>query len=64
MAEDFFCSSLSNWTPKLGSKEFVASELEKAFQSWAAYAKLEFVAIDDYHKADIIVAFGRYAHGD
>ena len=59
-----FYSSLSNWTPKLVSKEYVASELDRAFQSWAAYANLEFVSIEDYHKADIRVAFGRYSHGD
>jgi len=56
--------NLSNWTPKLGSKDFVASELDKAFQSWAHYANLKFKSTDDYYKADIKIAFGRYSHGD
>ena len=59
-----FYSSLSNWTPKLVSKEYVASELDRAFQSWVAYANIDFVSIDDYYKEDIRVAFGRYSHGD
>ena len=56
--------SLTNWTPKLGSKEFVEKELARAFDSWSPYAKLKFVPIDDYHSADIRILFGRYSHGD
>jgi hypothetical protein len=55
---------LSNWTPKLGSKDFVAAELDRAFQSWPVYANMKFESTEDYHKADIRVAFGRYSHGD
>ena len=70
--------SLATWTHKLGSKQFVEEELEKAFQvsvfvirelirmsqSWAPYTNLKFEATDDYHEADIRVVFGRYDHGD
>ena len=47
------CSSLSNWTPKLKSREFVETELARAFDSWSQYSRLKFVPIDDYHSADI-----------
>ena len=56
--------SLGSWTHKLGSKEFVEKELERAFASWAPYAKLNFIKVDDYHQADIRILFGRYHHGD
>jgi len=55
---------LSNWTPKLGSKEFVIKELSRAFRSWEPYSRLQFVQLDDYYKADIRIVFGRYSHGD
>jgi len=55
---------LANWSPKLQSKEFVVKELDQAFQSWARYAKLDFVKTEDYNAADIRVIFGRYNHGD
>lgn len=58
-----FCS-LTNWTPKLGSREFVEKELARAFASWSPYAKIKFVPVDDYHSADIRILFGRYNHGD
>ena len=64
MFSDILFSSLTNWTHKLGSKEFVEKELARAFKSWSPYAKLNFVPIDDYHTADIRVMFGRYSHGD
>ena len=56
--------SLGSWTHKLGNKEFAEKELDRAFSSWAPYAKLNFVKIDDYHQADIRILFGRYNHGD
>ena len=49
---------------KLGSKEFVETELARAFQSWTPYTNLKFLQVDDYHAADIRVVFGRYHHGD
>ena len=58
------CFSLGSWTHKLGNREFAEKELERAFSSWAPYAKLNFVKIDDYHQADIRILFGRYNHGD
>ena len=56
--------SLGSWTHKLGNKEFAEKELDRAFSSWAPYAKLNFVKINDYHQADIRILFGRYNHGD
>ena len=56
--------SLATWTHKLGGKEVVLAELERAFQSWTPYTNLKFVYIEDYHAADIRVVFGRYHHGD
>jgi len=56
--------NLTNWTPKLGSREFVEKELARAFASWSPYAKIKFVPVDDYHSADIRILFGRYNHGD
>ena len=38
--------------------------MEKAFKVWADYSRLEFIKSDDYYGSDIIIAFGRYAHGD
>ena len=58
------CFSLGSWTHKLGNREFAEKELERAFSSWAPYARLNFVKIDDYHQADIRILFGRYNHGD
>ncbi|XP_023320587.1 matrix metalloproteinase-2 isoform X2 [Eurytemora carolleeae] len=55
---------LSNWTPKLGSEQFVKQELRRAFQTWAPYSRLNFIESADYYKSDIRVAFGRYSHGD
>lgn len=57
-------SSLATWTHKLGSKEFAAEELHRAFESWVPYTNLKFEPIEDYHAADIRVVFGRYHHGD
>ena len=48
----------------LVSKEFVAAELDRAFQSWTPYTNLKFVEVEDYHAADIKVVFGRFHHGD
>ena len=56
--------SLATWTHKLGGKEFVLAELERAFLSWTPYTNLKFVYVEDYHAADIRVVFGRYHHGD
>ena len=56
--------SLATWTHKLGGKELVLAELERAFQSWTPYTNLKFVYVEDYHAADIRVMFGRYHHGD
>lgn len=40
------------------------SELAKAFQVWSDYSQLEFEVSDDYYGSDIVIAFGRYSHGD
>jgi hypothetical protein len=31
---------------------------------WADYSRLEFFKSNDYYKSDIVIAFGRYQHGD
>ena len=56
--------SVANWTPKLNNQSFVESELAKAFKMWSDYSRLEFVKSDDYYGSDIVIAFGRYSHGD
>ena len=63
---DIYCPifSLANWTPKLGNQSYVESELAKAFQVWSDYSRLEFNQSDDYYGSDIVIAFGRYSHGD
>ena len=38
--------------------------MAKAFKVWSDYSRLEFIKSDDYYGSDIIIAFGRYAHGD
>ena len=55
---------MANWTPKLNNQSFVESELAKAFKMWSDYSRLEFVKSDDYYGSDIVIAFGRYSHGD
>ena len=55
---------MANWTPKLNNQSFVESELSKAFKMWSDYSRLEFVQSDDYYGSDIVIAFGRYSHGD
>ena len=59
-----FHFSVANWTPKLNNQSFVESELAKAFKMWSDYSRLEFVKSDDYYGSDIVIAFGRYSHGD
>ena len=59
-----FHFSVANWTPKLNNQSFVESELSKAFKMWSDYSRLEFVKSDDYYGSDIVIAFGRYSHGD
>ena len=39
-------------------------ELKRAFKLWSDYSRLEFLESDDYYNSDIIIAFGRYNHGD
>ena len=63
MSYQFFFS-LANWTPKLHNESFVRSELSRAFKIWSDYSRLEFSSSDDYYQSDIIIAFGRYSHGD
>ena len=46
--------SLATWTHKLGSKEFVESELARAFQSWTPYTNLKFVQVD-VHKPTCLI---------
>ena len=58
-----FCS-VANWTPKLENVTFVTKELKRAFKVWSDYSGLDFIESDDYYGSDIIIAFGRYAHGD
>ena len=55
---------MANWTPKLHNESFVRSELSRAFKIWSDYSRLEFSSSDDYYQSDIIIAFGRYNHGD
>ena len=56
--------SLANWTPKLHNSTFVKMELKRAFKLWSDYSRLEFLESDNYYNSDIIIAFGRYNHGD
>lgn len=55
---------LANWTNKLWNGSIVATELVRAFNVWSTYSRLEFVHTEDYYNADMVVAFGRYSHGD
>ena len=57
-------SSVANWTPKLNNQSFIETEMTKAFKVWSDYSRLEFIKSDDYYGSDIIISFGRYAHGD
>ena len=60
---NFKSSSLANWPPHL-NQSHTESLLSSAFDAWAAYSGLKFVSIGDPSKADIVVAFARYSHGD
>ncbi|XP_049786929.1 matrix metalloproteinase-14-like isoform X1 [Schistocerca cancellata] len=53
---------IANWSPKIG-EEAVVEQVQRAFSTWAGYARLNFSLIAD-PAADIIIAFGRGPHGD
>lgn len=56
------CFSIANWSPKIGETK-IASDMKKAFNTWARYGNIKFKRVYD-PSADIIVAFGNGYHGD
>ncbi|XP_043470917.1 matrix metalloproteinase-25-like [Leptopilina heterotoma] len=53
---------IANWSPKL-KEESVIKEMERAFNAWTDYSRLNFQNIDNPN-ADITISFSQGSHGD
>ncbi|XP_050429596.1 matrix metalloproteinase-16-like isoform X2 [Adelges cooleyi] len=60
--KQFLTYYISNVTPKL-SREGVKDEIQRAFQMWGPYSRLNFSETQN-NKADIIISFSEDYHGD
>lgn len=59
-----YCSVSNIPSVRNVGKANVTQLLRMAFKAWSDYSRLTFSETKDHGKADIVVAFGRFHHGD